>query len=130
MTDNRMDGSEQYSNGSSIREAANRAWADSLHIHPKPSWRDNAFSAAALQRLQFPPVKWVVPNFVPEGLTLLCGRPKIGKSFAGLDIGLAVATGGEAFGRRTEKGEVLYAALDCNEGSISSFRPRRLGPQV
>ena len=27
-----------------------------------------------------------MPGLVPEGLTLFCGRPKIGKSWAGLDI--------------------------------------------
>ena len=130
MTEHRVDRAEQYSNGGIIREAANRAWADSLQIHPKASWRDHAVTAAALHDLHFPPVKWVVPNFVPEGLTLLCGRPKIGKSFAGLDIGLAVATGGEAFGRATERGEVLYAALEDNHRRLQRRIDKLLSPST
>jgi AAA domain len=82
-------------NDSGVREAAGRAWADTIKIERKPSWRDQTFTAAALQKQTFPPVRYVVPGLVPEGLTLFCGRPKIGKSWAGLDIAVAVASGGE-----------------------------------
>ncbi len=38
------------------------------------------FSAAELQGRVFPPIKWIVPDILPEGLTLLAGKPKLGKS--------------------------------------------------
>ena len=33
-------------------------------------------SANMLQAKQFEPVKWIVPNYVPEGLTVFAGKPK------------------------------------------------------
>jgi hypothetical protein len=60
-----------------------------------------------------------VPGIIPEGVTLLAGKPKQGKSWASLGLSIAVATGGEALGKvRVERGEVLYLALEDN--------PRRL----
>ena len=72
-------------------------------------------TAAELQALTFPPVKYIVPGYVPEGLTVLAGKPKIGKSWAALAIGTAVASGDRAFGSvKCEEGDVLYLALEDN----------------
>lgn len=72
-------------------------------------------TAAALQRMSFPPVRYIVPGYLPEGLTILAGRPKIGKSWAALGIAVAVAQGGLAFGSiQCEPGDVLYGALEDN----------------
>ena len=65
---------------------------------------------------------------MPEGLTLFCGRPKIGKSWAGLDIAVAVASGGECFGRKTEVGDVLYAALEDNHRRLQRRLDKLLSP--
>jgi Bifunctional DNA primase/polymerase, N-terminal/Primase C terminal 2 (PriCT-2) len=40
-------------------------------------WRDTAFSAAELRMMTFEPVRYVLPRFIPEGMTLLVGRPKV-----------------------------------------------------
>jgi hypothetical protein len=70
-------------------------------------------TAAELQAMTFPPVRWTVGGYVAEGLTLLAGKPKLGKSWLALDIALAVARGGVALGaRQCAKGAVLYAALE------------------
>jgi hypothetical protein len=80
-----------------------------------PSWRDNVVTAAVLQTMRFPEPQWVVPALIPEGLTILAGRPKIGKSWMSLDIAVAVAVGRFCLGeRKPEQGDVLYAALDDN----------------
>ncbi|OYO07884.1 hypothetical protein CGZ94_20665 [Enemella evansiae] len=47
----------------------------------------------------FPPLAWTVPGLVPEGMSLLVGPPKVGKSWMTLDLALAVASGGRALGR-------------------------------
>lgn len=74
---------------------------------------------ADLANMSFPPIRWVVPSYIPEGLTLFAGAPKIGKSWFCLDIALAVALGGTALDKvECELGAVLYAALEDN--------PRRL----
>ena len=77
------------------------------------------FTASALEEMEFPEPKWAVPGLLPEGLTILAGRPKRGKSWMGLGLALAVASGGKALGKiDVEKGDALYLALEDN--------PRRL----
>jgi len=78
-----------------------------------------AFTASDLEEMIFPEPKWAVPGLLPEGLTILAGRPKRGKSWMGLGLALAVASGGKALGKiDVEKGDALYLALEDN--------PRRL----
>jgi hypothetical protein len=80
---------------------------------------DAGFTAADLAAMQFPPQRWAVPNLLPEGLTMLAGKAKMGKSWMGLGVALAIATGGKAFGTvDVDQGEVLYLALED--------KPRRL----
>lgn len=77
------------------------------------------FTAADLMVQEFPEPKWAVDGLIPEGLTLLVGSPKLGKSWMCLGLGVAVATGGRALGKiKVDQGEVLYAALEDS--------PRRL----
>lgn len=69
--------------------------------------------AGELQDMTFNPLKWVVRGLLPEGLTLLIGKPKLGKSWMCLEIATAVSRGTFAFGE-TEcmQGDVLYLALE------------------
>jgi hypothetical protein len=86
-------------------------------------WRSHTMSAAELRRRQFPPISYVIPGLIPEGLSIAAGRPKVGKSWLGLDLALAVAGGGECLGgRQPAAGDVLYAALEDN--------PRRLQRRI
>lgn len=52
-----------------------------------------------LDEQTFPPLSWAVPGLIPEGFGLFTGPPKAGKSWASLDIVLAVAAGGHALGK-------------------------------
>ena len=77
------------------------------------------WTADALAAAEFEEPRWAVPGLLAEGLNLLVGAPKLGKSWLCLGLGIAVATGGRALGKITvEQGDVLYAALEDN--------PRRL----
>lgn len=79
----------------------------------------HTFTAVELMAMELPLVKWVVPGILPEGVTFLAGKVKMGKSWMCLGLCVAVATGGVALGsRRVEQGEVLFLALEDN--------PRRL----
>jgi len=60
----------------------------------------------------WPEPVWAIPNLLPVGLTILAGRPKVGKSWLALQIALAVASGGYALGESVEQGPVLYLALE------------------
>jgi hypothetical protein len=93
---------------------------------PKDSWRAHVFTAASLERKTFPPASFIVPGLFPEGVTILAGRPKVGKSWMALDIALAIAAGGFVLGElHMEQGDVLYAALEDNQRRLQS-RIRRI----
>src|SRR5262249_28335061 len=77
------------------------------------------FSAEDLMRQKFAPTIWAVEGVLPEGAYLLAGKPKQGKSWFALGLGLAIASGSKALGAiDVANGAVLYMALEDN--------PRRL----
>lgn len=57
-------------------------------------------------------VKMPVANFIAEGVTLLVGASKIGKSFLMLDLCAKVVCGKPVLGMETEKSPVWYYALE------------------
>ncbi|MCK1335738.1 AAA family ATPase [Bradyrhizobium sp. 38] len=65
--------------------------------------------------MEFEPIKYVIPGYVAEGLTILGGRPKLGKSWLALDWVVAVASGGQSLGVKCEQGDALYLALEDNQ---------------
>lgn len=73
-------------------------------------------SAAALMAKHFEPVRYVVSGFLAEGVTILAGPPKLGKSWLAYNWALAVAAGSPAFGSKpVVQGDVLYLALEDSE---------------
>jgi AAA domain len=81
----------------------------------KARMEDVLKSAEALRCKKFDPLRWIVPKYLPEGLTLLAGRPKVGKSWQALDIATGVADGGLCFGEQCEQGDVLGLFLEDND---------------
>jgi hypothetical protein len=84
---------------------------------PKPSWRDGMITARELCTETFQPLKFIVPGILPEGLTILAGRPKIGKSWLVLLLGVVLSNGVAALGldygmTPPLKGDVLYLGLE------------------
>ena len=78
------------------------------------SWRRGTFSAEALQNETFPPLKWIVPNMIPaEGTSLLCSKPKFGKSWLVLDLCLGCTSDRYILDSvKPLQGDVLYLALE------------------
>src|SRR5688572_20122765 len=68
---------------------------DCLVGHPS---RRSSWTATDLIATEFPEPRFAVPGLIPEGLTLFAGAPKLGKSWLGLGLGIAVASGGRALG--------------------------------
>jgi len=60
----------------------------------KTSW-----TADEIMATDFPEPRFAVPGIVAEGLNLLVGAPKLGKSWLTLTLGIAVASGGSALGK-------------------------------
>lgn len=75
---------------------------------PRTTW-----TATELMAVSFPEPTWAVPGIIAEGVTLLAGAPKVGKSWLSLGLGLSIAAGLPALGTLTvEPGPVLYLALE------------------
>ncbi len=81
-----------------------------------------------LMRAKYPEPRWVVKDFLPEGIATLGGRPKVGKSWLGMDLGLAVATGKDFLSLPVEKGPVLYLALEDSKRRFQE-RMRAMGAE-
>jgi hypothetical protein len=62
------------------------------------------------------PVLWAVPNLLPEGLTILAGKPKMKKSWLALAFGIAIVSAGQVLGQMpATAGVVLYLCLEDGE---------------
>jgi RecA-family ATPase len=80
---------------------------------------DDSIDAETLLGMDFPPLEYVIPGYVVEGLSVLAGKPKLGKSWWAYDASIAVATGGLAMGSvQCEQGDVLYLALEDNRRRV------------
>jgi RecA-family ATPase len=98
---------------STVRETAAKQDNPPASQH---NWRDGLITAKALQTKTFAPVRIIVPSLIPEGVTILAGKPKIGKSWLALDICAAIAGDRFVLGEtKPVQGDVLYLALEDNQ---------------
>ncbi len=63
--------------------------------------------------LSLPDPEWLIQKFLPkDSFSVLFGPPSVGKSFLALSLALAIAAGGDWFGRTVKGGPVLYIAAE------------------
>ena len=90
-----------------------------LHVvseRPVTSW-----TADELMAMSFPEPTWAVPGLISEGVNLLAGPPKVGKSWLSLNLGVSIAAGDPALGSiDVEPGPVLYLALEDTPRRLQS----------
>ena len=67
---------------------------------------------------RLPPTKFCVDTLLPQGLCILGGSPKVGKSWLVLDLCVHVAQGTPLWGLDVTRGEVLYLCLEDSERRI------------
>lgn len=75
----------------------------------------------SLLSANLPPIQFIVEDLLPQGLFILAGSPKVGKSWLSLMLCQKVAVGGQLWGRNIEQGTVLYLAL---EDSLARLQTR------
>lgn len=68
--------------------------------------------ADTLLSTPLPVTKFIVEGLLPEGLHILAGSPKVGKSWLALWICLQVSKGDSVWGLPTTPGTVLYLCLE------------------
>lgn len=71
------------------------------------------FKASEVMVMEMRDPKWAVEGYISEGLNILAGGQKLGKSWLALDLTIAVASGGLALGSiEVDAGDALYLALE------------------
>lgn len=69
-------------------------------------------TAMDLQNKKLKPIAYFVDKILPQGLTIICSAPKMGKSLLALELCLAITTGNTFLGFTTKKATCLYLALE------------------
>ena len=77
-------------------------------------------TAEQLQSAPYSPVSFLVDELLPEGLHILAGAPKIGKSWLALWLCLCVSQGRPLWNFAVTQGEVLYLSLEDSYRRIQS----------
>ena len=82
------------------------------NIFIAPCKKVSFVSAAQLQTMDLPPVKFLVDELIPEGLTVIAAPQKAGKSAFAMQMGSCIAQGRPFLGRATKQGTVIYYSLE------------------
>ena len=72
----------------------------------------HTITAEDLQNRTYEPTRFLVDELIPEGLHILAGAPKIGKSWLALWLCLCVSQGQPLWNFATTQGEALYLSLE------------------
>ena len=90
-----------------------RLLAELFHVNPSADGDiTHLLTADDILLKEWPEPVCVVPGMLYAGYGILAGRPKIGKSRMALQLAEAEGAGGMFFGKRLERGSVLYMALE------------------
>ncbi|MDE5936478.1 MAG: helicase RepA family protein [Ruminococcus sp.] len=60
----------------------------------------------------YKPIEFVIDGLIAQGLYILAGTPKVGKSWLALDMCLSIAKGEKVLGQKTLQGTALYLCLE------------------
>lgn len=87
-----------------------------LDALPMRSVRRTRWTIASIMETPPEPLRWVLPGIIPEGLTLLVGAPKVGKSWWNMNLIAALGSGDPhavfGWGQTIEPSPNLYLALE------------------
>ncbi len=75
---------------------------------------------------EFPAPNWAIAGLLSEGLNIMAGAPKMGKSMMALNLGITIAAGGHALGEiKVAPGDVLYLSLEDKDRRVQA-RARKM----
>jgi hypothetical protein len=107
--------------GAAVRSAKNPLIPPTGRGHPAQT-----LEALLFENIQ--PQKFLVNRFLPEsGCIVFAGKPKIGKGWIILELGLSIAEGGKFWDQQCEQGEVLMYMLEDGKRRITE-RVKMLRP--
>lgn len=82
--------------------------------------RFNTIDGEILMTMPLKPINFIIENLLSEGLHILAGSPKVGKSWLALWLSVAVAKGEDVWGNKVKKGETLYLCFEDSQIRIQN----------
>lgn len=70
------------------------------------------YSSEYIMNTPMKPIEYCVDGLISQGLFVLAGAPKVGKSWLALDMCLSIAKGEKVLGKETLCGHALYLSLE------------------
>ena len=70
------------------------------------------YSSEYIMNTQMKPIEYCVDGLISQGLFILAGAPKVGKSWLALDMCLSIAKGEKVLGKETLCGHAVYLSLE------------------
>ena len=74
--------------------------------------RFNSKTCEEIMTTVYKPIEFVIDGLIAQGLYILAGTPKVGKSWLALDMCLSIAKGEKVLGQKTLQGTALYLCLE------------------
>ncbi len=66
-------------------------------------------SGDELSKLNYPPIEWIIPNWIPrKGIVLIAGTSKSWKSLWIMKMTMSISEGADFYGLKTKKSRVLF----------------------
>ena len=82
--------------------------------------RFNTIDGETLMNHPLEPVRFVVDSLLGQGLYLLAGSPKVGKSWLALWLAVTIAKGEPVWGNAVRQGETLYLCMEDSRRRIQN----------
>ncbi|MDY6876791.1 MAG: AAA family ATPase [Chloroflexota bacterium] len=117
LPDDRADVADWLAVHLDVAEAVGKIDPDGLSPDAPPL---DLLTAHTILTTVWPAPVWAIPDLLPAGLTILAGKPKVGKSWLALQIAQSVATGGFALGEHVDAGPILYLALEDSPARLQA----------
>ena len=73
-----------------------------------------------LMDMRLAPIRYCIEGLLPQGVAMISGAPKIGKSWMMLDWTVRIAKGDYVWNFKTTKGTTLYLCLEDNWNRVQS----------
>ena len=98
-----------------VRRAKTTATPDGKIVPLEPRKPVRLTWGPELESKVIPEIRWIVPDLLPVGLSMLAAPSKYFKSYLSLDLCASVAAGSRFLGRQTVQSFSLYADLESTE---------------
>ncbi len=82
--------------------------------------RFNTIDGETLMTMPLKPINFIIENLLSEGLHIMAGSPKVGKSWLALWLSVAVAKGEEVWGNKVKEGTTLYLCFEDSQIRIQN----------